>query len=352
MPKPRNKENKPLPTRWVFYHGAYYYRVPKGMESAWQGKTKFMLGKTQPEAYKKFAEMIQVRGKIKSINDLLDRYALEVIPKKAPATQVSNFNQMKKVRAVFGEMPILPFPPRYVYRYVDMRDAKVAAKREISLLSHAYTKLVEWGEIDAHPFKGQTLITGEKPRDRYVEDWEIDECRKLTSKTDKGGVAVIQAYIELKLLTGLSRGDLLRLEPARQCKDDGLHIQRHKTISSTGKKTIYAWTPSLRQAIDDALKVRPVHISPYLFCTNKGAGYINEATGNPSGFKSLWQRFFKRLVAETKVKEHFTEHDLRAKTASDAVSLEHAKEMLSHSEESKVAERVYRRKAKVIQPAK
>ena len=32
-----------------------------------------------------------------------------------------------------------------------------------------------------------------------------------------------------------ARGDLLRLEPARHFKEDGIHIQRHKTANSAGK---------------------------------------------------------------------------------------------------------------------
>jgi integrase len=102
---------------------------------------------------------------------------------------------------------------------------------------------------------------------------------------------------------------------------------------------------------EEAISVRPVHISPFLFCTRKGTGYINEATGNPSGWKSLWQRFFARVLAETKVTENFTEHDLRAKVASDADSLQHAMELLSHADAA-ITQRVYRRKATIIQPAK
>ena len=39
----------------------------------------------------------------------------------------------------------------------------------------------------------------------------------------------------------------------------------------------------------------------------------------------------KRILTETKVKNRFTEHDLRAKVASDESSLEHAQSMLTLS---------------------
>jgi integrase len=349
MPKARLKINKGLPERWIFHHGAYYFRVPVGLESLWDGKKKFLLGHSLPEAFVSYAARIEVKDKTKTIGDLLDRYSIQVVPLKAAATRQGNVIQIKKLRAVFGNIPLLPFSPQLVYKYVDKRSHKIAAHREVEVLSHAYTKAVEWGLIDRHPFKGEVRLEGEKPRDRYVEDWEIVECLNLKAPKAKGGVAVIQAYIRLKLLTGLSRGDLLRLEPARQCKDDGIHIQRHKTMNSSGKRTVYTWTPALRDAVDKALASRPVDISPFLFCTRKGEGYIDEMTGSPSGWKSMWQRFFARVIAETKVTENFTEHDLRAKVASDAESLQHATELLAHAD-SRTTERVYRRKAVIVKP--
>lgn len=63
----------------------------------------------------------------------------------------------------------------------------------------------------------------------------------------------------------------------------------------------------------------------------------------------MWQRFFARVIAETKVTENFTEHDLRTKVASDADSLQDATELLAHAD-SRTTERVYRRKAVIVKP--
>ncbi len=131
-------------------------------------------------------------------------------------------------------------------------------------------------------------------------------------------------------------------------KEDGIHNQRHKTAQTTGKRTIYQWTPELRAAVDLALAARPV-LSPFLFCTRRGEGYVNEATGEPTGWKSMWQRFMGRVLAETEVKQSFTEHDLRAKCASDAKSLEHTRALLSHADD-RTTKRVYRRAPEVVAP--
>jgi integrase len=361
MPRKRSKENQGLPARWRHTHGAYYYQVPPGLEHLWEGKKTFRLGDKLNEAYKVWADRLQKPTQARTVGELLDRYALEVIPAKAAASQQSNHIQMLVLRRVFGNQPLLPFAPQLVYQYVDRRSVKkkdpktgkvtggrIAAHREIELLSHAYTKAVEWGYIDRHPFKNEVRLKGEAPRDRYVEDWEIVEALSLDSRRKKGSVLMIQAYLRLKLLTGMAQGDLLRLQES-QLKEDGIHNQRHKTAASTGKKTIYQWTPELRAAITLAKQSRPVHISPFLFCNRQGQGYVDEETGTAAGWKSMWQRFMARVIEETKVKEHFTEHDLRAKVASDAGSLEHARSLLAHAD-SRTTDRIYRRKAEVVKP--
>ena len=89
MPKSRLKENKGLAVRWVKTHGAYYYRVPLGLEHQWDGKTKFRLGKTLVEAHKSFAERVDEgdTGVGKTIGALLDKYLIFEVPKKAVTTQ-------------------------------------------------------------------------------------------------------------------------------------------------------------------------------------------------------------------------------------------------------------------------
>lgn len=361
MPRKRNKENLGLPLRWRFIHGAYYYQVPPGLEAHWDGKKQFRLGEKLHEAYKVWSVRLGQVNEAKTIGQLLDRYALEVIPTKAAASQISNQQQILMLRKVFGDMPLEPFPPRLVYQYVDKRSVKkkdpetgkvtggkIAAHREVELLSHAYTKAVEWGFIDRHPFKNEVRLEGEAARDRYIEDWEILEVLELPNTRKAGSVLMIQAYIRLKLLTGMAQGDLLRLRTDEHIQEDGIHTQRHKTKGSSGKRTIYEWTPELKAAVQMALEARPAK-SSYLFCNRDGEGYVNETTGKAPGWKSMWQRFMARVLAETKVKEHFTEHDLRAKVASDAATLEHARSLLAHAD-ARTTNRVYRRKAERVTP--
>lgn len=348
MPRARKAENQGLPKRWRHTHGGYYYQVPPGQESAWDGKKTFRLGGSLAEAYVEWADRLKSRENIRTIAALLDRYALECIPKKGITTQAQNRSAIKKVRQAFSAFALLDIKPRHVYQYVDGRTAKTSAHREMELLSHALTKAVEWGYIDRHPFKGEVRLEGEESRTRYVEDWEVVEFLALVPRRKSGSVLAAQAYIRLKLLTGMRRGDLLRLTMS-DLREDGIFLEPGKTANTTRKRQIIGWSDEVRAAVALAKESRPMKLSPFLFCNRYGKGYFNEETGRAGGWESLWRNFAKRVMEETKVSEPFTEHDLRAKCGSDAETLEHARQLLSHAD-SKITERVYRRRPEFIKP--
>lgn len=347
MPPKRNKENDGLPTRWKLQHNAYYYRVPPGLESMWDGKKMFRLGKTLPEAYKVWAERIANPERVRTIGALLDRYLLEVVPTKAVTSQATNKYFIAALRKAFGNAALEAIKPQHIYQYVDARTKKTSAHREIEILSHAYTKAVQWGYVDRHPFKGEVRLQGEAPRERYVEDWELVEALAMTPKHKAASVVVIQAYLRIKLLTGLRRGDLLRLSMTNLL-EDGIHVTPGKTEKSSGKRLIIEWSDDLRAAVEAAKAARPV-LSPFLFCNRVGKSYIKEADGTANGWDSNWARFMDRVLADTKVDKRFTEHDIRAKCASDAETLEHARALLAHAD-SRTTDRIYRRKPERVKP--
>jgi integrase len=288
------------------------------------------------------------------IRELLDRYALEVIPTKAIATQSGDTASLVNLRKVFGDMRLVDIEPQHIYKYNDTRvdrtgkKSPATARQEIGVLKHAYTKAVEWGLLKKHPFKGEVRLKGSKPRNRYIEDWEIVEALALAPMRKSGSVLMIQAYIRVKLLIGIRRGDLLRLRMS-DITEAGIKVTPRKTVNTTGITRTYEWTPELKAAVEMAVAARPLDIAPWQFCTNKGEGYFDEETGRPDGWNSVWQRFMTRLLKETKIKERFTEHDLRAKCASDAETLGRAQQLLGHAD-SKITERVYRRKPEIVRP--
>lgn len=355
MPRHRNKENAPLPKRWRRYHGAFYYQVPPGLEHAWDGKRQFRLGATLAEASKVWAARVERSEKTTTVADALTRYELDVIPHKRPATQVGDRKRVPTLRRAFGHAHIDgDVKPHHIYQYVTKNKHRLtAAHREVELLSHVFTMCVQWGLIDTHPWKGQVVFQREmKPRAqrRYVEDWEVLEVLSLVPRRAHGSVLLCQAYIRLKLLTGLRQTDLLLLEPAKHFTDVGIDLTASKTQHTTGVRQIYAWTPELRRAVDLALAARPLDIAPWLFCTAAGGCYVNADT-EVRTFNRIWGNFMRRALKETKLKERFKERALRSKVASDAETLERARELLGHAD-ARITKQVYRLKPTVLRPAK
>jgi len=338
MPKPRNPENKALPSRWRYRHGAYYYRAPSGSRHVWDGKTEFRLGRTLHEAYRVWAERVEAHSDARSMAQLLDRYALEVVPAKAPKTQESNLISIRRLRPVFGDMPINAIRPRHAYQYRDKVTRKhgaASANRDLEVLSHSLSKAVEWGLMDRNPVKGQVRKNSIPRRERYVEDWEINEACMVASP-------MLRAYIVLKLLTGLRRADLLRLKTS-DLDEDGIHI----TTSKTGMRLVIAWTEELAKAVEGAIAARPKDIVPWVFCTRAGDCYVKE-DGSANAFDSLWQRFMARAISKTTLAERFQEKDLRKKTASD-MDIQEAQKLLGHAS-ARTTSRHYRLIGDIVEP--
>lgn len=182
-PKTRNKVNRRLPERWRWHHGAIYYRVPPGLEYQWEGKTSFLLGKNETEAYKTWYARLsdQLPDMLETVFQIIDRYVLEVMPEKSPKSQESNRIAINRLRPIFGHMRPGDIKPTHGYRYFDLikqNHGHTSAKRDIECLRHMLTKAVEWGSIDRNPLIGQLRLENPKPRTHLPKDWEIVEALK------------------------------------------------------------------------------------------------------------------------------------------------------------------------------
>ncbi len=341
MPRARNKNNKGYPTGWRWKNGAIRYRVPPGMEAHWDGKKEFTLGKNETEAYKTWSEHLLLRENTRTTGDLLERYLIEVVPEKAFKTQESNRISISRLLKVFSEIPVGQIEPVHAYKYMDIVSKKhgnASANRDLEVLSHAHSKAVEWGLIRLNPIKGQVKKKKVPRRERYVEDWELDEAIKAASPT-------LRAYIIFKLLTGLRRGDILKLT-LDALKEDGIHITPSKTVHSSGQKLIISWSDELEEVVEKAYEAQRIK-SKHLFCTGIGEPFIKE-NGSCNAFDSLWRRFMKKALSETKLKVRFQEKDLRKKTASD-MDLDTARALLGHTD-VQTTKRHYRIKGDIVKP--
>ena len=122
MPRQRVlAENQGLPKRWSYYHGASYYSAPRGEESSWDGKKRFRLGSNLEDAYVVWADRLKARIDVRRIEQLLDRYLLDVTPTKAKRTQADEPGYAAHLKMRFGHMRLQDIEPQHIYRYFDKR---------------------------------------------------------------------------------------------------------------------------------------------------------------------------------------------------------------------------------------
>lgn len=348
MARPRTvKAHKGLPRGWRWHRGAYRYRVPKGQEQHWDGKTEFRLGSTLPEAHRTYAGRIaSVDGAIVSFAQLFDRYLVEVTVGKAQSTQADEVRHISKLREMIGSNPVVLFKPHHAYQLRDSIHRAVVngsgeryTNRVMEKLKHTLTKAVEWGVIEHHPMNDLKFKMLPIPRNSQIR--RAVSLEQVIDSLDHAP-AWLQCYVKLKLMTGLRQVDLL-LMTQRNITDEGILVTHHKTENSTGKTTLYQWTPELSKVIQDIKGLKPYSI--HLFKNQKGGMFWNETRGREaSGFHSAWMRWMKKLPEH----QRFSERSIRNLVGSED-NLEEASKRLGHAHTSTTA-KFYRLKPTVVSP--
>ena len=295
----RRKSNFTLPPRLYLKHGAYYY---VSRENKWT-----RLSDDKAIAFAKWAEIEgetpRESGSEKPITGsmaaLIDKYMIEIAPKKAKATYTGNLMEAKNLREVFGKMLVLEIRPTHIAKYLDIRGLKapIRANREIALLSHIFSYAMRWGQADRNPCLGVAKHT-EKGRDRYITDLEFESVKKLASN-------LIATVMDFAYITAMRRGDILKLR-LDQINEEGIWIKQSKT----GTKQLYEWTDGLFDVVARAKALKRPIRGLYLFCTRQGQPYSD------TGFKAMWNRVQVKWADQGG--QRFTFHDIRAKALTDA----------------------------------
>ena len=360
------KQNKRYPANWRLRkrgkNGKFviWYQVPQLARKLWENKSECKLGEgitlqqAEKKAFEFWASKISSSEKPYTLGALFTRYQTQVIPNKAKQTQKSNLQSMTRLRSVFDpDQPVIDFKSHQVFQYRDYVHLNLSAKRanlDLEVLSHMFSKAIEWGCEIRHPSKS---IVGKIPiddRDRYVTDDELDCFLEVCN-------ALLKVYIPLKMATGKDKSMLLRIKLSDITKD-GLHFsKREKTKGKKGGKASFlpfefeGQSTGLKEIIDKIMIWRTRWLKVqcfYLFASSTGQPLVNE-DGETSNFDAQWQRAMAKAILNTDLTERFQERDLRAKTASDVESAEHAAKLLQHHSTA-TTNRVYRRKPEIVIP--
>jgi len=362
-PKNRLKKNRTLPKYWRLQKGTYMYRVPPLLRERHNGKTEISLGQSLSGAYKKFAEMYQVNECITLMRDLLDRYRIEIVTAhESKNTRDYKNSALDRLRASMGENLATQITPQFIYKYRDhigRTRSQKRANQDLEVLSHCFTKAIEWGVLSDHPMTNKKVVKFSLPgRDRYVEDWELQQWATVANP-------FLVAYVVLKGTTGLRQQDLLTIKrkDISETELTSVNIKTGKKMrfplyidgeASTVKLALDAIDEYYRNQRAKALRNRnklPPAMSPYLCYTREGKCYYDFDNNRSRSFASIWQRSMTKALQKTGLVESFTEHDLRAKVGSDVDSDIDAQKLLSHSDAA-TTKKHYRRRGSVVAPAK
>ena len=316
---------KNLPPRMFHKHGAFYYVTRINGKQKW-----FRLDKDYQLALYKYADMEGKTTDKGTVSGLIQRYRSDVLPGKAAKTQADRKWQLDRLDKVFGKMRLEAVTPPHIQQYLDKREKKISANREIKLLSTLYRHAISWGLCSSNPCES-AFYHPEPGRDRYITDAEFE---RLKTNSDP----MMRAVIEFAYLVGARRQDILKLE-RKDITDDGVYIRQGKT----GKRQLFYMTPELDRVIKSAKRVnRKAKNLKYLFTNKKG----QQITA--TGFNSAWRRLREAVGL---VDVNF--HDIRAKAITDAYQergLDYAQKLGGHENRDQTEHYIKKKNTDGVEP--
>lgn len=200
----KRTKNHNLPPRMHQKGNVYYYVASRGGKRVWE-----RLSDVWSEALALYAQREGTNRRGETVADAIDRYLVEIAPLKAAKTCKEYQRQGGRLRAAWQEFRLDEVRPVHIAHYLDSHAYKVAANREIALLSTIFAHAMRWGWCNQNPCKG-VHRNEEEDRDRYIEDDELSRLKESASDQ-------YRCIIELAYLTAMRKSDILKLklsEPA------------------------------------------------------------------------------------------------------------------------------------------
>lgn len=350
-------------------YGTYYY-LDAGVVD---GKRKeIALGSEYTEAVRKWAELTAGESKAKAsitFRHAAERYQREVLPTKAPGTQVNNLKELASLFKFFDDppVPLDDIEPVHIRQYLDWRvqstiqskieanlvrqkagrptlpvgktDGSVVANREKALFSHIWNFARSKGITSkANPCAGVKGFS-EKGRDIYVED---DVFKAIHDAAE----LPLRDAMDLAYLTGQRPADVLKLSRA-DVKDGAVWIRQNKT----GAKLRINVEGELAELLD-RMNSRKV----------MGLSLVNMADGTPMTRFEMRGALDRARAAAALAHPHLEEkirqfqfRDLRAKAATDkeeSQGIAAAQSQLGHSTQTMTQHYVRHRRGKLVTPTK
>lgn len=328
MPMGRNrKKNKHLPALVSIERGTYYFR--RGKEA------RINLGRNFADAMRKYGEVCSPAD-ASTMAGVIDRYEREQLPGKAQRTQKEYRAVLVEMRATFGHMSPQAIDTEMAKRFRDGKVEKprgaVQANLARAVLGTVMGWAIEWGAASHNPVR-DTKRRQLAKRTRNVDQADWDAAYAAATP-------MMQCAMDLALLTGLRRGDLIALT-REQCKPDGIHVTAQKT-KKAGVALVIEYSDELRAVLKRAESIGP-RLRRNVISTDHGKQIA------PGDFGRRWWQAQCRAFPKGQEARRFRWHDIRAKSATDSQSLAEASDRLGHSSQA-ITSRFYMRGARIVKP--
>lgn len=270
-----------------------------------------------------------------------ERYIVEVVPTKSPATQKDNRRELIKLLEFFDDppAPLDAIEPQHVKQYLRYRGktAPVRANREKALLSAIWNFARECGYTSlANPCAG---IKGHKEKGRsvYVED-------DLFAKIYAVAGQPLRDALDLFYLTGQRISDVLALDE-RDIRDGHIWL----TQAKTGARRRIEVSGELAAALD-RIATRKKE------CKIKTTRLVVMESGQPMTDSMLRGRFDAAREQSGIDKADFQLRDLRAKAGTDKAEstgdILQARDQLGHSTVTMTERYIRERQGKKVTPTR
>ena len=306
----RRQSNHHLPPLMTERRGRYYY-----------GRNHLALGPDFAVALRRYAELHGASFDVATFSTVAAEYLAKGTANLASKTKAEYERQLSVLIRVFGACTLGGIRPVHVRRYLSERGNSVSATREKALLSAVYSFARNAGIYDGdNPCAG---IRGVKAaRNRYVSDAELSAVLSVADETTRD-------FLELAYLTGQRPSDVLGTRRSH-IHDGSLWV----TQAKTGAKVRIVIVGPLADVLARSYAVASVYL-------------VRDERGQRLTLSAIRRRFWK---ARTKAGVDWQIRDLRAKAASDMVSVQKAQALLGHNAASTTDGYIRKRVGQVVEP--
>lgn len=321
--------------------GKTYYYFDCGRDE--QGVRKWLpLGANFVDAVRRWSELeCQDHERVVTFREAAEEYFKSAeYREKAPRTQADYLSYAQQLYHYFDDppAPLAAIETHHVQKYHERRskDAAIRANREIAFFSVVWNFARRMGFTNAPNPKQGVRRNTERGRDVYVYD---DLFARVLAAADE----CVRDVLELAYLLGQRPADVFKLR-ADDVRGGTIDVRQRKTRAAVNIEL----STKLEAVITRCLERRALSraTTPKLLVNEKGEAFTYSAFDNRFG----------RLRAALGIKpDAFQLRDMRSKAATDvrdATGLDHAQQLLGHSDVKTTQHYTKRRRGVTVKPTK